>query len=121
VTIPVDSVQTTSAKLNDELKGDQWFDAAKFPNATFESTSVRITGRNDAVVTGNLTLHGVTQPETLKVHFIGAGVNALDKKYTTGFEATGTIKRSDFGVKMYVPYVSDEVQLRIAGAFEKQG
>ena len=121
VTIPVDSVQTTSAKLDDELKSDQWFDAAKFPNATFESTSVRITGRNDAIVTGNLTLHGVTKPETLKVHFIGAGVNALDKKYTTGFEATGTIKRSDFGVKMYVPYVSDEVHLRIAGAFEKQG
>lgn len=121
VTIPVDTVQTTSTKLNDELKGEQWFDAAKFPNATFESTSIRITGRNDAIVTGNLTLHGVTKPETLKVHFIGAGVNALDKKYTTGFEATGTIKRSDFGVKMYVPYVSDDVQLRIAGAFEKQG
>lgn len=120
VTIPIDSVQTTSTKLNDELKGDQWFDAAKFPNATFESTSVRITGHNDAIVTGNLTLHGVTKPETLKVHFIGAGVNALDKKYITGFEATGTIKRSDFGVKMYVPYVSDDVHLRIAGAFEKQ-
>ncbi|GBQ92485.1 hypothetical protein AA23498_1463 [Acetobacter nitrogenifigens DSM 23921 = NBRC 105050] len=120
VTIPVDSVQTTSAKLNDELKGDQWFDAAKFPNATFESTSVRLSGKNDAVVTGNLTLHGVTKPETLKVHFIGAGVNALDKKYTIGFEATGVIKRSDFGVKMYVPYVSDDVHLRIAGAFERQ-
>lgn len=121
VTIPVDSVQTTSSKLNDELKGTQWFDAAKFPNATFESTSIHVTGRNDALVTGNLTLHGVTKPETLKVHFIGAGINALDKKYTTGFEATGTLKRSDFGVKMYVPYVSDEVQLRINGAFEKQG
>lgn len=121
VSIPVNSVQTTSTKLNDELKGDQWFDTAKFPSATFESTSVRVTGRNDAIVTGNLTLHGVTKPETLKVHFIGAGVNALDKKYTTGFEATGTIKRSDFGVKMYVPYVSDDVQLHIAGAFEKQG
>lgn len=120
VSIPVASVQTTSAKLDDELKGDQWFDAAKFPNATFESTSVRVTGRNDAIVTGNLTLHGVTKPETLKVHFIGAGVNALDKKYTTGFEATGTIKRSDFGVKMYVPYVSDDVTLRISGAFERQ-
>ncbi|WP_415628674.1 YceI family protein [Novacetimonas hansenii] len=120
VTIPVDSVQTTSSKLNDELKGTQWFDAAKFPNATFESTSIHVTGRNDALVTGNLTLHGVTKPETLKVHFIGAGINALDKKYTTGFEATGTLKRSDFGVKMYVPYVSDEVQLRINGAFEKQ-
>ncbi|MFT8674594.1 MAG: YceI family protein [Acetobacter sp.] len=120
VTIPVSSVQTTSDKLTDELKGDQWFDAAKFPNATFVSTSVKSIGKADAVVTGNLTLHGVTKPETLKVHFIGAGENPMDKKYTTGFEATTTIKRSDFGVKMYVPYVSDDVQLTIAGAFEKQ-
>jgi len=120
VTIPVSSVQTTSAKLNDELKGDQWFDSAKFPNATFVSTKVKLVGKTDAVVTGDLTIHGVTKSETLKVHFIGAGVNPLDKKYTTGFEATGTIKRSDFGVKMYVPYVSDDVKLKIAGAFEKQ-
>ena len=120
VRIPVGSVQTTSAKLTDELKGDQWFDTTKFPAAMFESTNVRMTGRNDAVVTGNLTLHGITKPQTLRVHFIGAGVNALDKKYTTGFEATGTLQRSDFGVKMYVPYVSDTVTLRIAGAFEKQ-
>jgi polyisoprenoid-binding protein YceI len=47
-------------------------------------------------------------------------VNPIDKKYTTGSEATGTIKRSDFGVSKYVPHVSDEVTLRIAGAFEKQ-
>lgn len=120
VTIPVGSAQTTSARLDEELKNDQWFDAARFPNATFESTAVTVTGKNEATITGNLTLHGVTKPETLKVRFIGAGVNTLDKKYTTGFEATGTIRRSDFGVKMYVPYVSDDVQLRISGAFEKQ-
>lgn len=121
VTIPIASVQTTSDVLNGELKSAEWFDADKFPNATFVSTAVKLTGKSDAVVTGNLTIHGVTKPETLKVHFIGAGVNPIDKKYTTGFEATGTIKRSEFGVNKYVPYVSDEVTLRIAGAFEKQG
>ncbi|WP_407637093.1 YceI family protein [Komagataeibacter kakiaceti] len=120
VTIPVDSVQTTSSRLTGELKGEQWFDAGRFPAATFVSTAIRQTGQNDAVVTGNLTLHGVTKPETLKVHFIGAGINAIDKKYTTGFEATATIRRSDFGVKMYVPYVGDDVELRIAGAFERR-
>ncbi|MFT8550421.1 MAG: YceI family protein [Acetobacter okinawensis] len=120
VTIPVASVQTTSAKLTDELKSAQWFDAAKFPDATFVSTSVKLTGQNNATVNGNLTLHGVTKPVTLTVHFIGAGVNPMDKKYTTGFEATGTLNRSDFGIKMYVPYVGDTVTLRIAGAFEKR-
>lgn len=120
VSIPVASVQTTSSTLTDELKSPQWFDAAKFPNATFVSTSVKVIAPNTATVNGNLTLHGVTKPVTLDVHFVGAGVNPMDKKYTTGFEATGTIKRSDFGIKMYVPYVSDDVTLRIAGAFEKQ-
>jgi len=120
VTIPTGSAQTTSTKLDEELKSDQWFDATKFPNATFVSTKIKLVGKSDAIVSGDLTLHGVTKPETLKVHFIGAGVNPLDKKYTVGFEATGTIKRSDFGVKTYVPYVSDDVTLRIAGAFEKR-
>jgi polyisoprenoid-binding protein YceI len=121
ITIPVASVQTTSDKLTGELKSAQWFDAAQFPNATFTSTKITRTGKDRAIVTGTLTLHGITRPETLKVHFIGAGVNPLDKKYTVGFEATGTINRSDFGVKMFVPYVSDAVDLHIAGAFEHQG
>ncbi|GBQ37045.1 polyisoprenoid-binding protein [Gluconacetobacter azotocaptans] len=120
VIIPIASVQTTSAKLDEELKGAQWFDAAQFANATFTSTKVTVTGKGRATVSGTLSLHGVTRPETLQVRFIGAGVNPLDKKYTVGFEATGTIKRSDFGVKMYVPYVGDAVELRIAGAFERQ-
>lgn len=119
VTIPVDSVQTTNSRLTGELKGEQWFDAARFPTATFTSTTVHLTGQDDAIVTGNLTLHGVTKPETLRVHFIGAGINAMDGKYTAGFEATATIRRSDFGIKMYVPQVSDDVQLRMSGAFER--
>jgi polyisoprenoid-binding protein YceI len=54
------------------------------------------------------------------VRFLGAGVNPLDKAYTVGFEATGSIKRSDFGVTAYLPALGDEVQLNIAGAFEQQ-
>jgi polyisoprenoid-binding protein YceI len=119
ISIPVDSVTTTVSKLTDELKGDQWFDTAKFPKATFVSTQVVPTAEG-ATVTGNFTLHGITKPVVLHVRFIGAGVNPIDKAYTVGFEATGTIKRSDFGVKTYLPAVGDEVQLSIAGAFEQQ-
>ena len=118
VTIPVNSVQTTSTVLDGELKGAQWFDAAKYPTATFVSTAVTRTGANTARVEGKLTIRGVTEPETLSVKFIGAGVNPLDKAYTVGFEAVGTIKRSAFGVSPYIPAVSDAVRLRIAGAFE---
>src|SRR5882724_11899336 len=119
ISIPVDTVTTTVSKLTDELKGDQWFDTAKFPKATFVSTQVVPTAEG-ATVTGNFTLHGITKPVVLHVRFIGAGVNPLDKAYTVGFEATGTIKRSDFGVTTYLPADGDEVQLSIAGAFEQQ-
>ena len=119
ISIPVESITTTVSKLTDELKGDKWFDTARFPKATFVSTQV-VPSTDGATVTGNLTLHGITKPVVLHVRFIGAGVNPIDKAYTVGFEATGTIKRSDFGVTTYLPAVGDEVQLDIAGAFEQQ-
>lgn len=119
ITIPVSSVTTTSAKLTGELKGDQWLDAAKYPEMTFVSTKVTPEGKDKAKVAGNLTLHGVTKPVTLDVTLVGAGVNPLSKKYTVGFDAKGTIKRSEFGVKTYVPLIGDELHLAIAGAFER--
>jgi polyisoprenoid-binding protein YceI len=118
VTIPISSVRTTSALLDQELTGPKWFDAAKYPTATFVSTEVTQTGANTARVEGELTIRGVTKPETLSVKFIGEGINPLDKFYTVGFEVVGTIKRSSFGVTPYIPEVSDAVHLHIAGAFE---
>ena len=120
VSIPVQSVATTVSKLDDELKGPQWLDPAQFPAATFASTKITPTGRGAATITGNLTLHGVTRPITLEAHMVGTGVNPLTKAVTVGFEASGTIKRSEFGVKTYVPLVGDDVRLTIAGAFELQ-
>ncbi len=121
VSVPTASVSTTSDKLDGELKGDQWFDAAKYPTITFVSTQITPTGRGEAKVTGNLTMHGVTKPVTLDAKFVGAGTNPLDKKYTVGFAITGLVSRSEFGVKTYVPLIGDEVAITISGAFEKQG
>jgi polyisoprenoid-binding protein YceI len=120
VSIPAQSLLTAVPVLDTQLKGDQWFDAAKFPNATFTSTKVTPSGSEDAVIVGDLTLHGVTKPVTLKAHLVGSGTNPIDKSFTAGFEATGKIRRSDFGIKQYLPLVGDEVSLRIAGAFELQ-
>ena len=108
-----------NAKLKEELDGDQWLDAAKYPDITFKSTKVAKTGADTAKVTGEFTLHGVTKPLTLNVKFNGAGTNPLDKTYTSGFEATGMIKRSDYGVKTYVPLIGDDVDIMISAAFEK--
>ena len=77
------------------------------------------TGTDTARISGNVTIHGVTRPLVLDARFHGAGVNPMDKAYTVGFDATGVLKRSEFGVSKYVPAVSDDVQLKISAAFEK--
>ena len=118
IRIPTGSVSTTNAKLDSELKSDAWLDAGQFPEMVFKSTKVTETGKDSAKVTGDLTLHGVTRPVTLAVKFNGAGTNPLDKKYTAGFEVSGKIKRSDFGVKTYVPLIGDDVDLIISAGFE---
>lgn len=120
IRIPVTSVTTTSDKLTGELKGEQWLDAGKYPEMTFVSTKVTPEGKDRAKVAGDLTLHGVTKPVTLDVTLVGAGTNPLNKKVTVGFEATGVLKRSEFGVKTYVPLIGDEMHLSIAGAFERK-
>lgn len=120
VTVPTDSINTPSAKLNDELKSADWLDAKTFPQITFKSKSVAVTGPKTAKVTGDLTLHGVTRPVTLNAVLYGSGENPLNKKYTVGFELDGQIKRSDFGVKTYLPMIGDAVDLTISAAFEKQ-
>jgi polyisoprenoid-binding protein YceI len=119
VTIPTASVTTTNSVLDGELKDPTWFDAAKFPTITFVSTKVTPVGKDKAMVTGDLTFHGVTKPVTLETTFYGAGPNPMTKAYTAGFNAKGQIKRSDFGVGKYVPLVGDVVTITISAPFTK--
>lgn len=124
VTIPVSKVTTASAGLTDHLLragkdgGQPDFFGPSPADARFVSTSVTPNG-NRAKIAGNLTLNGQTKPVTLDAEFTGAGTNPMNKKETVGFEATATIKRSDFGVNYALPMVSDEVKLDITVAFEK--
>jgi polyisoprenoid-binding protein YceI len=118
VSVPVASISTTNAKLDDELRSPTWLDAGKYPTMTFHSTRVLVTGPGKADVFGALTLHGVTKPVVLHARFKGAGTNPMDKGYTVGFDVTGKIKRSDFGVSSYVPLIGDEVDLIISAPFE---
>lgn len=119
ITIPVSSISTTNATLDGELKSEAWLDAGKYPEIRFTSTGVTPTGPRTANIAGNLTFHGVTRPVVLKAAFLASGVNPLSKGYTVGFNATAALKRSDFGVKTYIPLIGDEVTLRISAAFEK--
>jgi polyisoprenoid-binding protein YceI len=117
VSIPVANISTSNAKLDGELKSPAWFDAAQFPTVSFHATNVTVTGKGAARVTGALTLHGVTKTITLQAKLNGAGANPVFKTYTVGFEVSGKIHRSDFGVKAYVPVVGDDVNLIISAAF----
>ena len=111
VSFPIAGLDTGVPALDKEFQGPNWFDAAKYPNATFKSTKVEVTGKDTAKVTGDLTIHGITKPLTLdvKLNQIGQEMG----KATAGFSATGAINRSDFGLKILLPAVSDKIDLYI--------
>ena len=116
ISLPLESLDTHVAKLDEALKSPDFFDAAKYPMITFTSTKVEETGENSLKITGDLTIHGVTRPVTLdaKVNKIGIfEIPGVIKAQAAGFDATTVIRRSDFGVTKYVPAVSDEIPVRI--------
>jgi polyisoprenoid-binding protein YceI len=106
---------------DNDLKSDNYFDVAKYPTATFTSTSVA-KGGSGLQVSGNLTLHGVTKPVVLDVTGPTGPITGMDKKPHAGFEATTTIHRIDFGIGAKVPdsILSDEVKLTIELDVAKQ-
>jgi polyisoprenoid-binding protein YceI len=112
LTVPIADMNSGVPKLDEHLKTADFFDAATYPTATFASDKVEATDKDTATVHGNLTLHGVTKPIELKVRLNKLGENMMKLK-TAGFSATGTLKRSDFGITKYVPALGDEVLLDI--------
>jgi polyisoprenoid-binding protein YceI len=90
------SIDTKTQKRDDHLRSPDFFDVAKFPAMTFQSTKVTKGEGNALAVEGNLTMHGVTKPVTLAVTFLGAGPAMGGQR--AGFEATTKIDRKDFGI-----------------------
>lgn len=113
VTLPLTGLSALADQFYEHLVSADWFDAAKYPSATFKSTKVEAAGEGRLKVTGDLTVKGVTKPVVLEVKLNKAGVQPMAKREAVGFDATATVKRSDFGLGKYVPNVSDEVSLRI--------
>ena len=119
VSVPVERVSTTNPKLDEELRGADWFDAASHPTIRFVSTRVTRTGPGTAKIEGTITLHGISKPLVLDATFVGSGMNPMSKAYTVGFTATGRLKRAEFGISKYAPLVGDDIALTIAAPFEK--
>lgn len=118
VTFPVAAINTGIPKLDEHLKSKDFFDVESFPTASFVSNKVDITGKNTAIVHGDLTLHGVTKSVALDVKLNQIGENMMKQK-TAGFTATTMIKRSDFGIVTYLPALGDDVRIDIESEANK--
>ena len=113
VQIKTDSVDTNAAGRNNHLKGPDFFNAKQFPTISFKSKSVESSGENTYAVSGDLTLHGVTKPITAQMEFVGQGDKGRRFGYRAGFDATFTIKRSDFGMNYMQGMLGDEVTIMV--------
>lgn len=120
VTVKTASIDSFDKARDEHLRKAEFLDTDKFPEMKFVSTKVKRTGPKTADITGDLTLRGVTKPIVLKAVLNQAGDNPLSKKPALGFSATGSLKRSDFGVSAFVPAVADEVQITIDAEFGKE-
>ncbi|MDP3670471.1 MAG: YceI family protein [Telluria sp.] len=113
VEIKTDSIDTKHEGLDKHLKSPDFFNAVQFPSLTFNSTAISLNGAGEGTVAGNLSLHGVTKPVTLKLKQIGSG-KGMKGETRVGYVATGSLKRTDFGMGYGVPgAATDEVDLRI--------
>jgi polyisoprenoid-binding protein YceI len=93
----IDSINTGNEQRDGHLKAADFFDAAQFPTLSFVSTALTPAGGSDYKLTGNFTMHGVTKPVELDVEFGGIQKD-LYGQTVAGFEITGKLKRSEFGL-----------------------
>lgn len=113
VKIPVSSLDMGDAVWKEHLLAEKMFNVVKYPDMTFKSTSIAVSGDKSATITGDLTLHGVTKPVTLNAKLRKAEMHPMMKKEWAGFSATTTIKRSDFDMKEGIPFVGDEIEITL--------
>jgi len=113
MTLYAAGLHTADADRDEELQGPHFFDAAHYPRITFISTSVKHIDADNADVTGNLTLRGMTKPVTFHVHFNAKDVDDDDGDVRS-FTASATIQRSDFGMDYLSHFaVGNDVQLKV--------
>ncbi|NSY36899.1 YceI family protein [Leisingera sp. ANG59] len=114
VTIPLASMMTGWEPRHKDLMSENFFNASGGETITFQSTSIEVTGGTTANITGDLTINGVTKPVVLDAKLNQVGEHPMANKPWAGFDATATLLRSDFGVGAAVPFVGDEVSIRIS-------
>ena len=114
VSMPVKSMLTGWEGRFQHFMSKDFFDAADDEMVSFASTGIEVTGETTAKITGDLTLNGVTKPVVLDAVLNKTGDHPMANKPWAGFSATTSVLRSDFGLGMFAPYVSDEVAIQIS-------
>jgi polyisoprenoid-binding protein YceI len=116
MTIDANSLDTNQPQRDTHLKSPDFFNVAQFPSITFDSTSVTQSGSQQGVVyqvTGNVTMHGVTQQIVLPLQMLGEG-KSPDGSYHAGFMTQFTLSRSDFGMKNLLNMVGDPIGITVS-------
>jgi len=113
------SIDVNNTELEDTLRESDWFNTASYPQINFVSTSVERTGDNTVDIVGDLTLRGVTKQIVLQTRFNGGADVFLTGKYTLGFSASTTIKRSDFGMDSFAALVANDIEIEMHGEFQR--
>lgn len=118
MTIDANSIDTVNQKRDQHLKSADFLDAVQYPTITFQSTSCTLDNRDSNkivyLVTGNLTLHGVTRSVTLPVEMLGEGPGPGGNGYHAGFVSQFTIKRSEFGMTNLLNMVGDAISITVS-------
>jgi len=114
VSMPVKSMLTGWEGRFQHFMSKDFFDAADDEMVSFASTGIEVTGETTAKITGDLTLNGVTKPVVLDAVLNKTGDHPMANKPWAGFSAITSVLRSDFGLGMFAPYVSDEVAIQIS-------
>ncbi|MBS4012127.1 MAG: polyisoprenoid-binding protein [Roseovarius sp.] len=115
VSMPVMSMFTGWEKRDEHFMSEDFFGATEGDMVTFTSTGIEVTGDTTALITGDLTMNGVTKSVVLDARLNQkADAHPMNSKPWVGFDATTTLLRSDFGVDKFTPFVSDEVAVQIS-------
>jgi polyisoprenoid-binding protein YceI len=113
VKINTGSIQMMDPQQSDMLKDEDFFDVAKFPQMTYQSSRIERTSDSALKVEGQITLRGITRPMQLEVAVTDRKPDAAAGARYARFRAAGSLKRSEFGMVKYVDVVGDTVDFSI--------
>lgn len=113
IVIAADSIDTGLGELEDRLRKEDFFNTVQYPTIRYDADHLAFEGETPVRAEGTLTLLGVTKPVTLRITHFRCGVHPINQKYVCGADANTMIKRSDFGLKAFLPAVGDEVAINI--------